>query len=300
MTSLILPLTRSFSGIYLFLFAIVASSPAAATADPSASPPPRAFLWKVEGVHPSWLFGTVHSSDARVATLPESVTSALAASRSFHPEIELSSDVIGRIAEKLFQPDTADLASRLPPRLWARLVRAGEKLGLPEPMLHQLTPGTAALLLSAPAESDPAATVDGQLYARAKDHNLTIAALETIDEQLDIFDQLSDPQAIAALSEALDEIDAGRPGERKLLAAYAMGDERAVLALVEAECAKSPASRALADPLLYRRNRLMAQRLTPHLGRGGAFVAIGVAHLLGPKGLIALLQARGYKITRVP
>src|SRR5258707_15795002 len=104
MTSLFPALTRSFSGIYLFLFVALAPVPATSASETTPSAAPRAFLWKVEGAHPSWLCGTIHSGDPRVATLPANVTTALAASRSFHPEIELSADVTATISERLFQP----------------------------------------------------------------------------------------------------------------------------------------------------------------------------------------------------
>jgi uncharacterized protein YbaP (TraB family) len=300
MTSLFPALNRSITAIYLFLFAYLGTETALIAANSAGVAAPHSFLWKIEGPHPSWLCGTVHSGDPRVAILAPNVIAALAASHSFHPEIELSPETIMSLAAKLFPVDAPDLAPRLPPGLWARLVRAGAQLGLPEPMLHQLSPGTAALLFSAPEEGDAAATVDGQLYARAREQNLRIAALETIEEQLAVFQQLPDAQAIAALTEALDEVDAGRPDDRKLLDAYAAGDDRAILDAVQADFARSPASRALANPLLYDRNRVMAQRLVPYLAPGGAFVAIGVAHLIGPRSVIELLRARGYKITRVP
>jgi uncharacterized protein YbaP (TraB family) len=44
----------------------------------------------------------------------------------------------------------------------------------------------------------------------------------------------------------------------------------------------------------------MAERLAPHLAQGGASVAIGGAHLLGPISVIELLRARGVRIKRVP
>ena len=169
-------------------------------------------------------------------------------------------------------------------------------------MLHQLSPGTAALLFSAPEGSDPTATVDGQLYARAKERNLRIAALETIEEQLAVFQQLPDPQAIAALTEALDEVDAGRPDDRKLLDAYAAGDDQ------------RPDPRRRAGRLRAFTRQPGARQspaLRPQSRHGCAPGAVPCpgrrlrgdrCRLLSwdPKSVIELLRARGYKITRVP
>ena len=177
---------------------------------------------------------------------------------------------------------------------------AGAQLGLPDLLLDRLTPGLAALFFSAPTDTAVAATVDGQLQARATARRLATAPLETLDEQLGLFAQLPEALAITALTEALADVESGRPNEKKLLRAYASGDERLVAAAIEAEFSASPGARALAEPLLYRRNRVMAARLAPHLAQGGAFVAIGAAHLLGPKSVIELLRARGVRITRVP
>lgn len=310
MTSLNLGLTPVLTAIYLFFssapfFAAAeprelplkqASSIAAtSTTRPSAGQP---FLWKVEGPRPSWLFGTIHSADPIVAKLPVSVITALDHSLSFHPEVALSADLAVTLAAKLFTSNTPKLSTRLSPALWIRVKRAGADLGLPDQLLEHLTPGLATLFFSAPTDTDVDATVDGQLYTRAAARRITIKPIETIDEQLAIFDKLPEAQAIAALAEALDEAEHGRPNEKRLLRAYASGDERAVIAAIEAEFASSPGARALAEPLLYRRNRLMADRLAPHLATGGAFVAIGAAHLTGPKSVIALLRARGLKVTR--
>jgi uncharacterized protein YbaP (TraB family) len=183
--------------------------------------------------------------------------------------------------------------------LWQRVKAAGARIGLPEPFLHRLSPGLAGLLFAAPPEeSDIAATVDGQLAARSQALGLPVTPLETIDEQLDLFDRLGPAPAQAFLTEALDDLDAGHAQLARLLDAYASGDEARIAAVVEEEF-KSPAVRALADPLLYHRNHIMAARVEPWLRKGGAFVAVGAAHLVGPRSVIALLRARGFKITRM-
>jgi uncharacterized protein YbaP (TraB family) len=269
------------------------ASPAAGVA---AFPP---FLWRVDGPTPSYLFGTVHSADSRVKVIAPAVLHALDRCRSFHPEIELSPDMAGRIASRLFTATTPDLTTRLPSPLWERVKTAGAQLGLPEPLLQRLSPGLAALLFAAPFdETDIGATVDGQLYARSQSRGLAIVALETVDEQLDLFANLPPGQAQALLAESLDDFEAGHAQLAKLLAAYASGDERNITAEIENEF-KNPAVRELAEPLLYRRNAAMSARAEAQLKHGGAFVAVGVAHLVGPRSLIALLRSRGSKITRV-
>ena len=55
----------------------------------------------------------------------------------------------------------------------------------------------------------------------------------------------------------------------------------------------------LTDRLLTRRNRLMAERMQAALEAGNAFVAVGALHLPGEEGILALLERRGFEITRV-
>ena len=281
-------LSLTLSVIYLFLIAFPAIRGTAAP-----------LLWRVEGPRPSYLYGTVHSSDPRLKGMAPSVFKALDACQSFHPEVELSPDIAGQMAARLFNPAAPDLETCLPPPLWERVKVAGASLGLPELLLHRLSPGLAALLFAAPPEeTDISATVDGQLYEHSQARGLTIAALETVDEQLNLFDQLKPAQAQALLVESLDDFEAGHAQLDRLLDACVSGDEGRIAAEVEAEF-KNPSVHELANPLLYQRNKVMAARAEVYLKRGGAFVAVGAAHLVGPRSMIALLRSRGFKITRV-
>jgi len=260
---------------------------------------PRPFLWRVDGPTPSFLFGTVHSAAPTVRAIAPVVFKALDHCTSFHPEIELSPEIAAQVALRLFAATTPDLKTRLPLPLWKRVESAGAQLGLPAPLLQRLTPGLAALVFATPVEEDEiGATVDGQLYAHSQSRGLVIAALESVDEQLDLFANLPPAQAQALLAESLDDFETGHVRLAKLLAAYASGDEGRISVEIEKEF-QDPSVHKLADPLLYRRTAMMLSRAEPALKRGGAFVAVGAAHLVGPRGLVALLRSRGFKVTRV-
>jgi uncharacterized protein YbaP (TraB family) len=59
------------------------------------------------------------------------------------------------------------------------------------------------------------------------------------------------------------------------------------------------------DPQMYQRllvarNRNWMPKLEALFNRPGrAFVVVGAAHLVGPDGLIALLQAKGYRVEQM-
>jgi uncharacterized protein YbaP (TraB family) len=59
------------------------------------------------------------------------------------------------------------------------------------------------------------------------------------------------------------------------------------------------ANEVFADRLLYQRNERMVERIEARLAEGGAFIAVGALHLYGSRGVPALLESRGYRVTRV-
>jgi uncharacterized protein YbaP (TraB family) len=78
---------------------------------------------------------------------------------------------------------------------------------------------------------------------------------------------------------------------------------RDIAALAEAGMKHKPDNdrlyRSVMDRLLTRRNARMATRLGPILKDGGAFIAVGAAHLPGESGLLNLLEKAGYRVTPV-
>lgn len=63
---------------------------------------------------------------------------------------------------------------------------------------------------------------------------------------------------------------------------------------------ESPADSAIFYKLMVAdRNRAWMPNLARYLDEGGAFINVGAAHLPGPEGLIALLQAHGYRVDSI-
>jgi uncharacterized protein YbaP (TraB family) len=194
----------------------------------------------------------------------------------------------------------------LPAAEWTTLVElhAG---AIPPAALERLRPWFAALsaigqleLRRTAAESGkptkPHVPMDVAIARHAAAGGIPVEGLEQPADQIRAFGDLGHEQSLALLGELLSDVDAVTEQLRDIQGAYAGGDNAASLtAYVSAMARDSP---ELTELLLFRRNRLWIPRLQHLLPQGGTFVAVGAAHLFGEQGLIAMLRARGWKVTR--
>jgi len=56
---------------------------------------------------------------------------------------------------------------------------------------------------------------------------------------------------------------------------------------------------AFEQRIITDRNHVMADRSTNELAKGNVFMAVGALHLPGEGGLVELLRAKGFTLTRV-
>lgn len=255
-------------------------------------------LWVVDTAPPSYVFGTIHSSHPDLRALPQAVLDALDSSRTFHPELDLSPENLGALAGKLFDMAGPDLSEQLPPELWNRLRRHAVQLGILEFLLRRVPLQLSPLLLANQPSTDITQVMDVRLYNRAKERGLEIYPLETGEEQIAVFRQLSRDHAIAMLRQTIEEFEAGFPMKEKLVDVYRAGDPEAMMALVE-QSFKEAGIPNMRATLLESRTRKMVDRALPYIERGGAFIAVGAAHLPGEHGLIELFRRQGFSVKRV-
>jgi uncharacterized protein YbaP (TraB family) len=125
--------------------------------------------------------------------------------------------------------------------------------------------------------------------------------LETVTEQLQLFDALS-PEVQEELLrsvltgdlESLDQLE-------DLASAWRCGDTAGIESVLHSEEYSHPELAAFYDATIYARNPRMAAGIEKILGeRGsGAFVIVGAAHLVGSRGIPALLEQAGYRVEQM-
>jgi hypothetical protein len=287
----------------LWTGAAVADARAAksSTVSEPASRYTKGLLWKIgaPGAATSHLFGTIHSDDARVTALPDAVTRSLDASSRFVMEAIIDGESLVRMAEVMFFKDERTLEQVVGQKLYAQTLKAMSARGLPTLGIEKQKPWAVMMALSMPPPKT-GEFLDLVLQARATRQNKPVSGLETVDEQLAIFDELPLRDQVALLEDTV-RLQAELDSEFEALhKAWLARDLAAIVAISEKH---KPIDERLyqegMDRLIVQRNRRMAERMTPLLRQGGAFIAVGAAHLPGETGLLRLLERAGYRVTVV-
>lgn len=260
----------------------------------------KGLLWKIErnGRTPSLLFGTMHISDPRVTTLPTPVRDALNGARSFSMEIIFNGAGIVDMAETTFFNDGRTLEGVLGKPRYAELQRVLTERGISISELNRKKPWVVAMTMSLTERGGIA--LDTQLQISATLQNKPTFGLETMQEQLTVFNGLSIEDQIALLDDALRNYREEGKLLETMVRAYVARDLTEIMAITNSA---GVTDRRLQDTLMTRlltqRNLRMAERMGARLEEGNAFVAVGAAHLPGNDGLLALLERAGWRVTPV-
>ena len=260
-------------------------------------------LWRIEpadGAAASYLFGTIHSEDPRVLALPAPVLAAFDAARVLVLEVVPEPDVLADSMAAMTYQDGRTLADVVPDVVYQDSIRALAARGLPEQVVRSFKPWAVMTLLSMP-EAKTGDFLDMRLYQRAVAAQKPVRGLESMQEQLAVFEHLSLSDQVALLRLTLASQGEFPALFEALIKAYQQRDLGALLDINDGylDDADSELMARFEDTLVAARNERMAQRIVPMIRDGAQFVAVGALHLPGPGGLLERLSAAGNRVERV-
>lgn len=299
-------LKASFAGCVATLALAGCATTAPPTALSSAAPEAAAgpALWKVADADTTvYLFGTVHVLpegaewyDARIAGALQSadaIVTELPQAAMNDPEAQKTMMAAGML------PADKSLRDMLTAEQRTAYEAALGKMGLPPAAFDRFEPWMAGMTLSLlpliksgwTADKGVEKVLDGKVGA-----NVERGAVETVEGQMKLFDELPQDDQIKFLMASVEHLDEVVPSLNDMVAAWRVGDADKLAELMNA----SMDDPALAERLLYARNRNWAQWIDDRLDRPGTvFMAVGAGHLAGKESVQDALAKRGIKSQRI-
>ena len=286
-------LHRSLAVLALWLVALPAAAAEVGT------------LWRLrDGAGTVFIAGSLHQLRRDRAALPPSYGQAYGEAERLVMELDMDAispaDLAGALIGRAIDPQGRSLRDGLPAASWRALEPRLAGLGLPAAAIDRFEPWAVALLLAS-AEFlqrgySPDSGVEGQLQARAAADRKPIDGLETPAQQLELFDGLPRADQLELLELTLGEGDSVGPRLEALERAWRAGDLAGLEALLLRDYRQRP---DLHQRLVIRRNAAWVAPVKELLRRpDDTLVVVGLMHLLGEQGLIALLRAQGLQLER--
>jgi uncharacterized protein YbaP (TraB family) len=296
---------RAFAALFIAVWALLLAGQAHAQGDR------RGFLFEIrKGSQVSLLFGTIHVGRPEFYPLPASRLSRLARFDALVLEADVTDTGRAVVATQKFAMygDGVDgLDRRLSPDLLKRTEAVLARNQLDRAPMMRMKPwmlGTVlALFEAAQAGYMPALAAEAYLIRLAKADNKPILEFEGIERQFALFESAPWSTQVAFLEDALKavETNAARREVNRIVQAWETADRVALERLLaEMRAQTTVGARFTVDTILLGRHDAMVQRIESLMADGRNYLfAVGALHLVGPRGLVELLKARGYTVTEL-
>lgn len=263
-------------------------------------------LWKVtdSAGQTLYLAGSMHALKRSDLPLPSAYTKAFEASDKLVEEVNprsLDPAAVAQQAMKLGRLQDRTLEETVGRRKWKQMQALAGKAGIDLDRYQGLKPWLAAVLIGDTlllrAGYSGQRGVDMHFAHLAKQRGMPGAGLETVAEQFSFFNDMKSGVQERFLMQTLSEAGSTAKDTAQLHDAWAHGNLTALEKQQQRSFKGFPQVR---KRLLDDRNARWLPTLEKCLHSGQiCFVVVGVEHMAGPHGLIALLQARGARIRQL-
>ncbi len=300
-------LMRALAALFLLLTGPLAAqqshpAPQSVVAEPAAQVLKPA-LWQVADADTTiYLFGTIHALPKDLIWLEGPVATALDASDELVTEIPEpdQAKMMELVLRRAVMPKGQSLRTILSAQEYQGYEAAMRKVGIPAAAFDRFKPWYIALTLTTlPLLRDGYAVENGveqQLTARAKALGQPHRALDTIEFQIAMFDDLPMELQRQFLVEAISGQADLRKQLDQLVAEWGAGHATRLGELMS-DGGDDPRARAA---IFTDRNRSWVRWINQRLDRpGSSFMAVGAGHLVGDDSVLDLLAKQGLQVTRL-
>ncbi len=269
----------------------------------------KVFMWDITSdtstVH---LLGTIHFLSEDMYPLDGAIESAFEGSETLVMEMAASQANLMRAAALALQEgmyrDDRTLDTSLSPEVLARLDAHLKERGLGIASFNKMKPWLMTMTLAVLELSNlgfkAEQGIDIHFYQKAVERSMPVWDLETPEFQINMLSEGTDEEHEKAMSEALDQLPKTRELLDKLTGGWKTGDPDAIDRVLVEYRSDDEDLRAREEKIIYERNEHMTGKIEQLLKTPGTyFVMIGSAHLVGERGIVKVLEDKGYEVAQV-
>ncbi|WP_412476007.1 TraB/GumN family protein [Flavobacterium sp. TBRC 19031] len=258
-------------------------------------------LWKISGnglKESSYLFGTIHITCD--ATLTDKVKTALDKTQQLCLELDMDDPAMqGEMMSNMMMKNGVTMKSLAKPEDFKAVdAFLTTNVGFSAEMLNTVKPFMITAMLYPKMLGCEMQSVEAELIKIAKAQNEDVIGLETVGEQLAVFDAIPYQEQMNELViTAKDNMQRDKAELAEMMTLYKSENVEAMISFTEKSA--NVMTSKYSDVLLKKRNQNWISRMTTIATNKPTFFGVGAAHLGGKDGVIALLRKAGFTVEAV-
>ena len=260
-------------------------------------------LWKIEGngiPKGSYLFGTMHLIEKEYFIFPDKLEKLVKKSDQLVMELpglpnQLEALKLVKLEEGVtffdfFTPEQTDTILA-----WAK-----SELKMSEEKFRKTMGGMKPFVVVQSATQlqfiGKTESYEMTFEKLARENGIEIKGLETLEEQMSLFDDLTREQQAEMVMEGIRNSDKTMELTKTMQQVYNRQNVDSLYILIEEEGGTISEEQS---EFLDKRNEKWIPKIEAMISEKKTFIAVGAGHLGGPNGVIRLLEKRGYTLTPV-
>lgn len=283
---------RHFTFLLLFAISLFSTTSTAQTLE-------KSLLWEISGnglEQPSYLYGTIHMTCD--ASLDANIKKALDDTSLLVLEIDMDDPSMAvKMANDIYMKDgktLKDLVSAEDYTILSDFLKT--QTGMPAEMIGNIKPFfITAMMYPKLLDCATVQSFENELMKIAHEQEEEVLGLETVEEQMAVFDQIPyKDQAQDLLRSAKDNMSFDKAAFQKMMELYVEKDIEGLAKLMEEDVNLTNTKHK--DVILDNRNKNWIAKMEDFAKQQPTFFGVGAGHLPGENGVIKLLQEKGYTV----
>jgi len=284
--------------IVLFIVFLVAFT---GNASAQNSPKEKSLLWEISGnglTQPSYLFGTIHLICPTDFLLSEQLKNSIKRTRQLALEIDMDDPgLMAAMTKSMFMTDDKKLTDILSEKNYDQLKQFyKDSLKMDIAMFSRAKPFMMMGPMFNKILNCEPQSYEVTLMGLANEQKSEIIGLESIEEQMAVFDTIPYDKQASMLVNMINKMPETRKEFRELVTLY---KNQNLQGLYELTLKSEFGMDGQDEVMLFQRNQNWIAKIEKMVHDKPTFIAVGAAHLGGEKGVIELLRRAGFKVRAV-
>jgi hypothetical protein len=258
-------------------------------------------LWEISGnglTHPSYLYGTMHIIPQKDFQIRPYIDSIFVKTEQVVFELKLD-DMAGlmKLPALMALPEGTTLQGLMQEKEYMLLKNyLQDKLGADIETLQNQKPFAIMQMMTEAMIDEAQESFELYFFRQCMQYSKPIFGLETVDEQMAIFDAIPYDEQIEWIMEEVEKPGMFDSVLQRMITAY---KEENLEKLAQAMYESSPEMKKYESSFLTERNKKWIAAIETFMQSKTTFIAVGAGHLPGNDGLLSLLREKGYTVKPV-